>query len=234
MTVNEDQILTFLQDTVARIRIDEDPAELNVYRRLFRKGIPFTLRSYFAAWILKKLQTGQRIQLDHLRGSSGHSVALGRGGRHDRQGRIGDRRSKSDERPSRPDRQNQRTEKLNRQEESSQVQSRVVEPRPFLPDGEATTLFISIGRNRRVYPRDIIALICQTVGTDRDRIGEIRVLDNYSFVQVFAVDAETIITALNEIEYRGRRLAVSYSRKKDEASVEKMVDDTLLTEVSER
>ena len=43
-------------------------------------------------------------------------------------------------------------------------------------------------------------------------------LDNYSFVQVITEDAERIISALNEFEYRGRRLVVSYSRKKEDES----------------
>lgn len=227
MTVNEDQILSFLQDTVARIRIDEDPVELNVYRRLFRKGVPLTLRSYFAAWILKQLQSGQRIQLDTSRGGHGRSAAADRRGRQDRQGRTPEGRTNRDERPSRQDRQKQRTEKPNRQEESRTADVRVAEPRPVLSESEATTLFVSIGRNRRVYPRDLVALVVQTAGIDRDHIGEIRVLDNYSFVQVLTVDAENVIAALNEFEYRGRRLAVSYSRKRDESPVEKIVDDSL-------
>jgi len=227
MTVNEDQILSFLQDTVARIRIDEDPVELNVYRRLFRKGVPLTLRSYFAAWILKQLQSGQRIQLDTSRSGNGRSASPDRRGRQDRQGRMTEGRSKRDAQSSRQDRQNQRTEKANRPEESRTAEVRVAEPRPVLPESEATTLFVSIGRNRRVYPRDLVALVVQTAGIDRDHIGEIRVLDNYSFVQVLTVDAEAVIAALNEFEYRGRRLAVSYSRKREEAPAEKIVDDSL-------
>ncbi len=56
----------------------------------------------------------------------------------------------------------------------------------------------------------------QNVEIEREHIGEIRVLDNYSFVQVITEDAEKIISTLNEFEYRGRKLAVSYSRKRDE------------------
>ena len=47
----------------------------------------------------------------------------------------------------------------------------------------------------------------------QERIGDIRILDNYSFVQVMSEDADTIIQKLNEFPYRGRNLLVSYSRK---------------------
>ena len=46
--LNEDAILEYLRDAVSRIRSEEDPVELNKYRRLFRRGVPFTLRSYFS------------------------------------------------------------------------------------------------------------------------------------------------------------------------------------------
>jgi len=58
----------------------------------------------------------------------------------------------------------------------------------------------------------------QTAQIEREHIGEIRVLDNYSFVQVLTDDAEAVISALNESEYRGRKLAVSYSRKREEGA----------------
>jgi len=80
----------------------------------------------------------------------------------------------------------------------------------------AATIFFSVGRNRGVYPRDLVGLIANTAHVDRDRIGDIRVLDNYSFVQVFAEDSEKIINAINGTEYRNRRLTVSFSRKKGE------------------
>ncbi len=91
-------------------------------------------------------------------------------------------------------------------------------PRNRVPLDEAlaTTLFFSIGRNRRVFPRDIVALISHAANIDRERIGDIRVLDNYSFVQLLSEDTDAIISALDGYEYRGRKLSVSYSRKKDD------------------
>ena len=50
-------------------------------------------------------------------------------------------------------------------------------------------------------------------GLERERIGEIKVLTSYSFVQLYAEDCEKIIAALNGYDYRGRKLTVGYSRK---------------------
>ena len=60
-------------------------------------------------------------------------------------------------------------------------------------------------------------------GIDRESIGDIKVLANYSFVQLYTKDAQTAINKLNGYDYRGRKLAVSYSRQKsDEEENEEM------------
>lgn len=88
--------------------------------------------------------------------------------------------------------------------------------RTVIDEALAATIFLSVGRNRRVFPRDLIHLVVQSGGIERERIGDIRVLDNYSFVQLFAEDADKVIEALNGVSYRGRPLQASYSRKKED------------------
>ena len=97
--------------------------------------------------------------------------------------------------------------------------SKKPEPRPMLDKDLSTTLFIGIGRNRRVFPRDIVGLLTQAANVDRDHIGEIRILENYSFVQVLISEAEQAISKLNGYDYRGRKITVSYSKKKDSSDV---------------
>ncbi len=226
MAVNEEQILSFLQDALARIKTEEDPLELNVFRRLFRKGIPLTLRSYFAAYVLKEIHAGNRLNMNAVPSSRRSSVrqeVTDRKGRTERTERV--ERTDRAERSERKEIKKEVQEGRGRRQERAPVDGRtpaegrspkVSEPRPVLNESEATTLFISIGRNRRVYPRDLIGLIMQNAELEREHIGEIRVLDNYSFVQVLTVDAARVIEVLNEYEYRGRKLAVSYSRKREE------------------
>jgi len=232
--LNEDAVLDYLRDAVARIKTEEDPLELNQYRRLFRKGVPFTLRSYFAAYVLKQIDNGA---------VGGGSSRQGKRNRKERP--LRDERPAREERPSREERPGRekrgenafrnespeprkerqgrdrgdepKRDRQERQDRQSEPRQRPAEPRTVLPDDVSTTLFVSIGRNRRVYPRDLIGLILQTTGLEREHIGEIRVLDNYSFVQVITEDAEKIIATLNETEYRGRKLTVSFSKKREEA-----------------
>ena len=82
---------------------------------------------------------------------------------------------------------------------------------------ESTWLFFSVGRSRRVFPREILGIINAKTTTPKEDIGAIRILDNYSFVQVRDSAAETIIKALNGMKFRGRLLTVNYAKfNKDE------------------
>jgi hypothetical protein len=86
-----------------------------------------------------------------------------------------------------------------------------------LAEEESRQLFISIGRNRRVFPREILGLINSKTAVPREDIGVIRILDNYSFVQVRDTAAGEIIAALNGQLFRGKPITVNYAKsKKDE------------------
>ena len=76
------------------------------------------------------------------------------------------------------------------------------------------SIFVSIGRSKRVKSRDLISFFTSTDGVAEGDIGQVKVLDNYSFVEVAEEKAQTAIDALNGQEFRGRKLTVNYARKK--------------------
>lgn len=194
--LNEEQITTFLKEAIEAVKTEEDPDILNAYRKIFRKNVPFTLRSYIAAYLIKEFE------------ASSFSRA-----------RPYNRRS------------NDRFSNRSR----GYFSDRTPAERPMLAPSESISIFMSIGRSRRVFPRDIISLLIQNADVSRERIGDIRILDNYSFVQVMTEDADNIIEKLNDLPYRGRNLSVSYSRKpeaEDEAipEIAPEVENTGVTE----
>ena len=85
-----------------------------------------------------------------------------------------------------------------------------------LPEEESKKLFISIGKNRRLFPREVISLIMSKTTAAREDIGVIRILDNYSFVQVRNAKADEIIESLNGMKFRGRNLTVNYAKPKSD------------------
>ncbi|MDR2943322.1 MAG: DbpA RNA binding domain-containing protein [Treponema sp.] len=84
-----------------------------------------------------------------------------------------------------------------------------------LSDEESKTLFFSIGKNRHLFPREVIMFICSKTTVPKEDIGSIRILDNYSFVQVRDTRANEIIETLNGLKFRGRTLAVNFAKPKN-------------------
>ncbi|MFW5684467.1 MAG: DbpA RNA binding domain-containing protein, partial [Spirochaetota bacterium] len=76
------------------------------------------------------------------------------------------------------------------------------------------SIFVSIGRSKRVRSRDLITFFTSADAVNEDDIGQVKVLDNYSFVEVNADKAQAAIDALNGQELRGRKLTVNYARRK--------------------
>ena len=190
--VNENQIASFLVDAVKNVEGSSvaEIESLNEIAKMFKKNVPFSKRKYVSAYLIKQATGGRRFGRD----------------RNDRNDRF------NRDRNERPERR-ERSERIERDDHPHT-------PRVQIDPSMATTIFVGIGRNRRVFPRDLLGLLVSVAGLDRERVGEIRVFTSYSFVQLYTEDCEKTIAALNGYDYRGRKLSVSYSRKSDEASEE--------------
>lgn len=211
--INEEQVADFLQNAVEKVRTSEDVDVLASLSKLFKKNVSLTIRKYVIALMLK----------DSLK----HYRYFGNNRRNDKFGRN-DRNEKFE----RSERRENRSEFKSsfRQEKTEDVAAETSEERPRhprveIPEEDAISIFISIGKNRRVYPRDLVGILIAIAGLDRERIGDIKVLANYSFVQLYKDDAQQAIDRLNGYDYRGRKLAVSYSRQKGEGDEEASSED---------
>ncbi len=196
-SVLEEQFKAILEEAIEKVKSEEDPIAISEYKKLYKKHVPFTLRTYIAAFLAKEMASNGFSLSRNSRRSSSKSSRFDKSSRRD-SNQEGFTRTRPDRTTS------QRTER---------------EQTPFaritIDEDKATTIFIGMGRNRGVYARDIIGLITQRASIERERIGEIKVLDNYSFVQVYIEDAEGIISQINGTDYRNRKLAVSFAHKKE-------------------
>lgn len=213
--INEAQIADYLQNAADKVRTTEDADILNNLQKLFKKNVPLTMRKYVIAYMLKE-------SLKHYR-YFGNSR------------RSNNERNERNNNKTRESKSNTRKNRNNDYASQQTVETTTVatEERPHHPRVEiapenATSIFISIGKNRRVFPRDLVGILIAIAGIDRERIGDIKVLANYSFVQLYTEDAQSAIDKLNGYDYRGRKLAVSYSRQKGEDDV-KEEDNTSVT-----
>jgi hypothetical protein len=188
--IDEEKVKKLLDTILETIKTEADPQLLNQYRALIRKNVSFFRRSYLAAYLLMLREQPQ--------------------GRRQRSGsgeRLRDRpnyRDGVDPKGAEADQ--------GRQGPRPSPQS----PPAALPEDESTRLFISIGRSRRVFPREILGLIYAKTSVSKEDIGIITILNNYSFVQVRNSVAAELLEALNGISYRGKTLTVNYARLRKE------------------
>lgn len=82
-------------------------------------------------------------------------------------------------------------------------------------NGSFESLFFSIGRRRRVFPRDLVGIITSLDGITSDHVGAIKIMDNYSFVEVDRDVSSKVIEHLDGSEVRGRKLTVNRARRKE-------------------
>ena len=75
---------------------------------------------------------------------------------------------------------------------------------------------MSIGRNRRVYARDLTALFTDKLELAAGDIGDVRVFEKYSFVDIAPGRAGEAITKLSGSLVKGRTITVNYAKKKEE------------------
>ncbi len=79
-----------------------------------------------------------------------------------------------------------------------------------------TTLFVSAGKNKRIFRQDLIKLFVDALHLNEADIGEIKILENYSFIDIPEPYAQKAIDSLNNADFKGRRITVNFSRKKTE------------------
>lgn len=200
--VIEEQVAEYLKSATERVKTTENVDTLADLNKLFKKNVPLTVRKYVIAFMLKE-------SLKHF-----HSYSSNPRERSERPSRARNSREnrefRSEKKPV------VISEPVQNPTEETATEEHPRHPRVIIPENEATSIFISIGKNRRVYPRDLVGVLIAIAGIDRDRIGDIKVLANYSFVQLYAADAQIVIDKMNGYDYRGRKLVVSYSRQRTE------------------
>ena len=215
--INESQIAEFLASATDKVRTTEDVDILNDLNKLFKKNVPLTVRKYVIAYMLK----------DSLK----HYRFYGNNRRNNNERNDRNNRNRNEVKNNRKERNNDFAAQSNDAvaAAAASAEERPHHPRVEIAPEDATSIFISIGKNRRVYPRDLVGILIAIAGIDRERIGDIKVLANYSFVQLYTEDAQTAIDKLNGYDYRGRKLAVSYSRQKSDADAEGENEETTTT-----
>lgn len=177
-----------IQMLVAKLNIDSNPEELETLKKIIKKNVPFHRRGYFSAYILRELlASGDKKPATRQK----QSVA--------EKGNNG--ASPAAERPAKAKRTTE-----NRKPEEKEQEAQVI------PEG-ARTLYLNIGKMRRLYAKELSQILQDNLEITREDIYSVRVHDKYSFITLSQENADKAIEKLNGMEIRGRVASVSYSNK---------------------
>lgn len=209
-----DALDAFLDGILAELREPADPMALNEIRAAFRKRVPFNLRSYAAAALILRAAGFSRAPGKPLAKEPLAAAARDQQKGKREAGRPIDRARGAD--------QGRRAKAEGKVKEPAQgsIVERDAErpPRPRFV-GEGVTLFFSMGKRQRLYPRILIDLLIDVAGLAPVAIGEVRAFDNYSFADIDPQRADAAISALDGYEFRGRKLSVGPAKKRDGQAV---------------
>jgi hypothetical protein len=191
-----------IQLIASKVRIDSNPEELDTYKKLIKKNVPFLLRGYFMAYLLRETL------------SSTKSATVKE--KPDPRGRVQDRPAKETvaNKTPRPKKEAgpvaKREASIPQDANPKAKESEKVEV--VIPEG-AKTLYLNIGKMKRLYARELSQILQTELGITREDIYSIRIHDKYSFITVSEEHAELAIAKLNGMDIKGRTAAVSYSNK---------------------
>ena len=201
-----------LEEFERHIRDNADLERLKVIRRQIRKALPLSVRVYLPAYLLRE--------------AVGAGVPQAASGR-DRPAPAGRSAKPPAAKPSSataPSTKPEAAEAARRVPETpAPVKAAATDaPTPAdTPDAPAgnsdsdmARLFVSVGRSRRVSRQMLTDLFVVKLDLPQDQIGEVRVLDNFSFIEVPAAVAQSAIDRITGETLNGRRVNVDFARSK--------------------
>ena len=209
-----------IDEIMEELRVPANIPVLHECRTLLREKVPLTMRAYVAAALAYRFATPGNT-------SSSRQAKKGqveqRGGKPDTQRtpqmesqRIPPRNPHGEARKgSRPEQVSDRSM------EHNNPQTRQAEPRHDFPrenryQGEGIVLFVGAGRRQRFYARIALRMLIDSGQVKEEQIGDIRTMDNYSFINIDPAAEETAIRVLGQTEYKGRLLTVNRAKKKED------------------
>jgi len=174
----------------SKLLADPHPEQLDELKKIIKKHVPFMRRGYFTAYLLRELLNSGRPEIGQTKTNE----------------RIRKQKSAHDKVSDNVSQKKQEMKHDVGGQSKKQRQPIVV------PEG-AKTLYINIGKMKRLYAKDLSQLLQSQLGISRDDIYSIRVHDKYSFVTLPEQFAEQAIAKLNGMEIKGRVASVTYSNK---------------------
>ena len=204
----------FLDGILAELEEPADPAALDEIRAAFRRRVPFSKRSYAAAALILRAAGLSRAPVRPAAKEQPFGLAPREQQRGDKGAKGPKPSADGGRRPVKDGRAKGAQDDRPRAEGKDDGRAPGPPRARFL--GEGTTLFFSMGKRQRLYPRILIDMAMDVAGLQAEDIGDVRAFDNYSFADIDPEKAAALIAALDGYEFRGRKLSVGPAKKRDE------------------
>ncbi len=80
--------------------------------------------------------------------------------------------------------------------------------------GSMVRMFINIGRNKKIKPKDVVGAIAGETGVNGANIGDIDIYENYTFVDIPEQDAEDVLAIMNKNTIKGNKIKIEPAKGK--------------------
>ncbi|MGD1815863.1 MAG: DbpA RNA binding domain-containing protein [Pleomorphochaeta sp.] len=185
-TPNEQEVLIGKIKLLAgKTETDPNPEELESLRKLIKKNVPWRLRGYFMAYLLRELS------------------------KTDRKGAPQNQKSLKNKKPTRKGNVEISTPPIT----PATPGPKKAKPAKELPEG-SKTLYLNVGKMKKLYTKELSLLLQEKLNITRSDIYSIKVHDKYSFITMNEENCEKAIETLNGLDIKGRTATVTYSKKK--------------------
>lgn len=202
---DQEVLASKIKEIADKIKSDKDPEQLDLLKRLIKKNVPFTLRGYFSAYLLREILNGSKPQ--------------------ERKPIQPKRRVQDSVTAPAPSVVREKAKVISKPIEKKPYDAVTAEPR------NGKTLYLNIGKIKHLYAKDLSKLLQNELEIAREDIFFIKVHDKYSFITMNEENCDKAIAKLNGKEINGRIAQINYSNKKPIAKDETVEEKTVEAEL---
>ncbi|MBK5201002.1 MAG: DbpA RNA binding domain-containing protein [Spirochaetaceae bacterium] len=191
---DKDLIIGKIQLLAGKTKVYGDPDELETYKKLIKKNVPWHLRGYLMAYLLKEVMNPEkpaRVQKP----------------RPQRKPRIKNMEPFEKKNP---------VVAQSTDTEGEKTENKVQTPKPkkerIYPDG-SRTLYLNIGKMKKLYAKELSIMLQEDLSIKREDVYAVRVHDKYSFITMSQENCEKAIEVYSGKEIKGRTASITYSNK---------------------
>ncbi|MGH4036605.1 MAG: DbpA RNA binding domain-containing protein [Sphaerochaeta sp.] len=194
---DKDLLVGKIQLLASKTKAYGNPDELETYKKLIKKNVPWHLRGYFMAYLLKEVLDNERPA---------------------REKKSRPQKKRQPKNFDGVDKKQSESTAANAKAKPAAAAASVEKKAPkqrkerVYPD-DARTLYLNIGKMKKLYAKELSIMLQDGLSIKREDVYAVRVHDKYSFITMSEENCERAIEMFNGKEIKGRTASITYSNK---------------------